>query len=603
MTHQALTTYRALLDAAAAAHYAGHTEWAERPNVKGYERNPKWDYRPCEDGSPAFVIVPTGDRSTMRLANCRERLQAMAEQVRKHWALYGGGPKPDELKPKPRKASEWSARLVRCWLGQIEDKDHAGAMLTAEQLGGWYALVGNTPDSHARGFVAPQQVEGLPERIVSACRDDGRWVVMDRVSAVTLCNQKARSRASAEADAFAQMQQVAQRRGITPEALLSDALARVQPAADGLDQWRKRWDLVDVAPVSEVAQPVPEPAELVQAPEPAELVHQAPEPAPGYPGDALPPALLAKIATHRSGSMKQEAPYKRAGYIRDARDGWTDLTPTGREYLQANGYSWQTKIGWAKQTPEPAPEVHQAEPVQVADQAPEPGSVNPAGSPVPEVLTGAHVRRLMRAHGATIERVAVSLQTTRARVRLVRERGLSGLPMVLDWLQGITGRAPALAGGIWWHDQVRRPGLPRPEPAELVTAAPGGPPGASDPPMASPATDYPIIPHGFSVALTQRFRPIQARPMRTRRAEIRTRRAPMRTKWQPLQAVQARARLPCPGPAGRPGGRAGGLAPRGQAPPPGVAASAAPSPGCRGQCGPSATLTRFLHPAIQEFTR
>jgi pyruvate/2-oxoglutarate dehydrogenase complex dihydrolipoamide acyltransferase (E2) component len=245
---------------------------------------------------------------------------------------------------------------------------------------------------------------------------------------------------------------------------------------------------------------------------------------------------------------------------------------------------------------DPAPEVHQAEPVQaqaqhqapepaeLVHQAPWPGSVNPAGSPVPDVLTGAHVRRLMRAHGVTIERVAVSLGVTRARVQQVRERGLSGLPYVLDWLQGITGRAPALARGVWWHDQGRPPGLPGPEPAELVTAAPGGPPCGSDPPMASPATDYPINPHGFSVALTQRFRPIQARAMRTRHADIRTRRAPMRTRWQPLQPVQAGARLPCPGLAGRPGGRAGGLAPRGQAPPwvsrpvrhppPGVAASA-----------------------------
>jgi len=282
MTHQALTTYRALLDAAAVAHYPGHTEWAERPNVQGYERN-QWDYRPCADGSPAFVTVPTGERATMRIANNKARLEHMADHVRKHWTLYGGGPKPDDLKPKARKASAWPAGLVRCWLGQVEDKDHAGAMLTAEQLGGWYALVGNTPDSHARGFVAPQPVEGMPERIVSACRDDGRWVVMDRVSGLSLCNQKARSRAAAEADALDRTRETAQRRGTTPDALLSDALARSTPAADGLDQWRKRWDLVEVAPVAEQAQHVPEVAPVLDQVQPAPVAPVVADPAPVAP--------------------------------------------------------------------------------------------------------------------------------------------------------------------------------------------------------------------------------------------------------------------------------------------------------------------------------
>ena len=282
MTHQALTTYRALLDAAAVAHYPGHTEWAERPNVQGYERN-QWDYRPCADGSPAFVTVPTGERATMRIANNKARLEHMADHVRKHWTLYGGGPKPDDIKPKARKASAWPVGLVRCWLGQVEDKDHAGAMLTAEQLGGWYALVGNTPDSHARGFVAPQHVEGMPERIVSACRDDGRWVVMDRVSGLSLCNQKARSRAAAEADALDRTRETAQRRGTTPDALLSDALARSTPAADGLDQWRKRWDLVEVAPVAEVAQPMPEVAPVLDQVQPAPVAPVVADPAPVAP--------------------------------------------------------------------------------------------------------------------------------------------------------------------------------------------------------------------------------------------------------------------------------------------------------------------------------
>lgn len=262
MTHQALTTYRALLDAAAVA-----------PGAR--EDNPE-----C---LPARIVIRTGDRSSMTVRNTRERLQELADHVRKHWGLYGGGPKPDEIKPKARKASTWPAGLVRCWLGQIQDQDHAGAMLTAEQLGGWYALVGNTPDSHARAFVAPQHVEGMPDRIVSACRDDGRWVVMDRLSGQTVCNQKARSRASAEADALARLQEMAERRSTTPEAFLSDALARVQPAADGLDQWRKRWGLVEVAPV--VADPAPVVAEVADpAPVAAVLdqVQPLPDVAPGY---------------------------------------------------------------------------------------------------------------------------------------------------------------------------------------------------------------------------------------------------------------------------------------------------------------------------------
>ena len=803
MTHQALTTYRALLDAAAVA-----------PGKQ--EDNPE-----C---LPARIVIPTGDRSSITVCNTRERLQDLAEHVRKHWTLYGGGPKPDELKPKPRKASAWPAGLVRCWLGQIEDKDHAGAMLTAEQIGGWYALVGNTPDSHAGGFVAPQPVEGLPERIVSACRDDGRWIVMDRVSGLTLCNQKARSRAAAEADALDRTRETAQRRGTTPGALLSDALAGTQPAADGLDQWRERWGLVEVAPVAEVAHPVPELAPVVDqaqpvaqvapvldqvqpvapevapvaevapvldqvqpvAPEVAPVAEVAPvldQVQPVAPSYALPGNVfddwrgaegLAFVPSDRQrvvlqaveralseglfysteilarcaellqpsdadkarGAGKVEGGYfgmdlyyaqcnikaqkrhqeqaatlralrptvgdvygvlvfndykvSRACKVeevsdegeivlslcRGARPGWR-VTVSAVQIAYAMDRAHEKgarRGGWkdwmaAHPVPELAPEVapvaevapvlDQVQPVAdqvqpapvvavVADPAPVAAMVaDPApvvavvADPAPVVdrpLTEAW-RRLQEAYGEADPRTppfrpALShLRNTQHAMR----RAAAGHTGPI-W-QPLQGHAPPHRGRAWQAMGGAAPGQHGPGKAR-TRAWPGACSWGLADKSPSPATDYPIIPHGFSVALTQRFRPIQARPMRTRRADIRTRRAPMRTRWQPLQPVQARAPLPCPGPAGRPGGRAGGLAPRGQAPPLGVAASAAPSPGCRGQCGrpfpgcrgqcgwgerksssptmlelfrcqrssavlarpSSANLTRVLHRSIQEFT-
>jgi hypothetical protein len=873
MTHQALTTYRALLDAAAVA-----------PGKR--EDNPE-----C---LPARIVIPTGDRSSITVCNTRERLQDLAEHVRKHWTLYGGGPKPDDLKPKPRKASAWPAGLVRCWLGQIEDKDHAGAMLTAEQIGGWYALVGNTPDSHARGFVAPQQVEGLPERIVSACRDDGRWVVMDRVSGLSLCNQKARSRAAAEADALDRTRETAQRRGITPEALLSDALARVQPAADGLDQWRERWGLVEAAPVAEVAHPVPELApEVAPVAEVAPVLDQVqpvPEVAPTL--DQVQPAPVVAVvadpapvvdrplteAWRRLQEAYGEADPRTMAARKEARaETWTSLDGSAVRYMmrrdghtirslaqsmgitqkrvrhvrehgvQGRAYvlDWLQALAgtpWApvadqvqpvpevapvsevaQPVPEPAPEVHQAEPVQVQAQAPKPApevhqaepvqaqaqhqAPEPADLPALRAVVQHHADQY-HAHGraeiadAAFDALMARLRTGEVQAgqpvppdsptRTVGARPVSGLPKVAhlvrmlsltstaapdglaqwdaalraelaelghpqpgpvayacepkidgvalvaryeagrlvrlatrgngkqgedvtraarlvqdlpdrldtqhppdvldvvgevfmmrtDWralndhralhgaqpyqdargavvaaLQRKPGPGPAddagplrlrfAAHGVglvegWpgrpdMHsqtmDELQRMGLPvcplrqlvhgpeglqayRARAAAWRDAAPfdtdglvfkvdsrglqarlgfdgRAPRWALADKSPSPATDYPINPHGFSVALTQRLRPIQARAMRTRRADIRTRRAPMRTRWQPLQPVQARAPLPCPGPAGPPSGRAEGPAPRGQAPPLGVAASAAPSPGCRGQCG---TLPRVSRP-------
>lgn len=241
-------------------------------------------------GRVSFAFAPApGVRSSLAVRRIRPRLLALAEQVRKQPALYGGG-RIEQEKPraarKPRAA--WSAGLVRCWLAQLAEQDYGGAMLTAEQIGGRYYLCGGS-DNRARAFVAPMPVEGLPERIISACRDDGRWVVMDSLSGLSICNQRATSRAKAEADALDRARGAAEKRGATVEALLSDALARA--AADDESaaraEWCRRRNIADprecdpaaavgAAPVE--CDPAEAPAAPVEceAPESAEALQAAP---------------------------------------------------------------------------------------------------------------------------------------------------------------------------------------------------------------------------------------------------------------------------------------------------------------------------------------
>lgn len=127
-------------------------------------------------GKLSFTFNPSpGVRSSFNITGTRPKLLAMAEQVRKHWALYGGGPKPVVEKPVKR-AVTWSANVIKVWLAQIEDRDFAGAMLTAENLGAKYY-----PGNRDSVFVlaAPIQVDGLPDGMCSARRGDGRWTVSD----------------------------------------------------------------------------------------------------------------------------------------------------------------------------------------------------------------------------------------------------------------------------------------------------------------------------------------------------------------------------------------------------------------------------------------
>ena len=407
MKHQALTTYRALLDAAAQAPYAGWTEWVERPNVPGYERK-DWDRRPCEDGSPAFVVVPTGDSSTMRLANSRLRLEQMAEKVRANWALFGGGPKPAEFRPKPRRARAWSGSMMSVWSAALDDGHQEDVLSIALQhLGG---RVYQTEGRRAFLLLAPQPVEGLPVQLQSWRRDDGRYVVAEVNTGQAVDITGKTSRREAERAALVAWEAIApdvRASRVAACAANCHVAGRTADPRAALEDWCAARGLADVP---EYVPPVAaDPAPEVPQPEPTQVQHQAPEP---------------------------------------------------------------------------------AEPLQVANPVPEPAPGAPVGAPVPDALTGAQVRRLMRVHRATIGGVATRMQLSCARVRHVRDRGLSGLPQVLDWLQGITGRPPTMHAGTWWHEQAGNPG-PAPSLREPAPARPPAEPLTADP-VASVA--YPARP-------------------------------------------------------------------------------------------------------------
>jgi hypothetical protein len=420
MKHQALTTYRALLDAAAAAPYEFFSVWSSRE---------------ADDGHESHVSIPTGPTSMMRLANCRERLQQMAEKVRTHWALFGGGPKPAELKPKPKRAPAWSARLMSVWSAALEEGHQEDILSIALQhLGG---RVYQTEGRRAFLLLAPQPVEGLPVQLQSWRRDDGRYVVAEVNTGHAVDNTGKTSRLEAERAALVAWEAIApdvRAARLAACAANCHMAGRTADPRAALEDWCAGRGLADVPeyvpPVVADSGPEVHQAESVQ------VQHQAPEPA---------------------------------------------------ESVQVQ-----------HQAPEPA------ESVQMANPVPEPAPGAPVGAPVLDALTGAHVRRLMRVHRATIGGVAARMQVSCARVRHVRARGLAGLPQVLDWLQGITGRPPTMHAGTWWHDQAGNPGpaagLPEPAPArppaEPVGADPAAPvPYPAQPPaeplMADPAAPVP----------------------------------------------------------------------------------------------------------------
>ena len=55
---------------------------------------------------------------------------------------------------------------------------------------------------------------------------------------------------------------------------------------------------------------------------------------------------------------------------------------------------------------------------------------------------GTAIRRLMRCHKVTIAALAQRMDISQARVRQVRQRGLSDPAYVRDWIEAITGRDP-----------------------------------------------------------------------------------------------------------------------------------------------------------------
>ena len=57
---------------------------------------------------------------------------------------------------------------------------------------------------------------------------------------------------------------------------------------------------------------------------------------------------VASIATARSGSASDFAKYKSEGLLKDAADGWIDLTPKGQNVLESGGYQYDPKIGWKR---------------------------------------------------------------------------------------------------------------------------------------------------------------------------------------------------------------------------------------------------------------
>ena len=129
---------------------------------------------PARPGVLWFRYAVDGARCAVKLHNNRARLSAFAEQVRKNWALYGGGPVPAELvRPRaPRRAVTWSPVLLKVWAQQIECSAWDDVVRMAiNSLGG---IFGYSTKAAPLLWVAPLSVAGLPDRFVSCRRDDGK---------------------------------------------------------------------------------------------------------------------------------------------------------------------------------------------------------------------------------------------------------------------------------------------------------------------------------------------------------------------------------------------------------------------------------------------
>ena len=258
--------------------------------------------------------MPDGVRSSMTVRRTRARLLALADTVRIKWALFGGGPVPADLvKPKAvKRAVTWPASIIKVWLQQFEDKDYAGALLTGERLDAVFY-----PGAKGCAFIlaAPIQVEGLPEGVCSARRNDGKWVVACMQSGRAIESRGYGSRKTAEESAISEVARV----GLDK---LTAALERNRADAVDHDEARAAWckacNIEDPREPAQVAQPAPEseegaesadewaarmvamvaqPVDVAPVATAPDALERSPEPAPvPVAPDAAPVAPVAAVA-------------------------------------------------------------------------------------------------------------------------------------------------------------------------------------------------------------------------------------------------------------------------------------------------------------------
>lgn len=140
-----------------------------------------------------FIRIRTGERSTIKILNTRERISEMVATVRRSPGLFGGG-KVDKVAPA-RKATTWKARSVSMVWELIQDGDYSAALAMADTLGAMFYEF----NGHAGLTWAPMLVDGMPEGFVSARRWDGAYTVFHTASMLAMNgNTKATSRNKAE---------------------------------------------------------------------------------------------------------------------------------------------------------------------------------------------------------------------------------------------------------------------------------------------------------------------------------------------------------------------------------------------------------------------
>lgn len=252
----------------------------------------------------SFTFRNNAGRASVTVLANGPRLLAMANTVRKHWNLYGGGPLPVDLaKPRaPRKTVSWPATVLRAWRIQMQEPDHLGAMITGDTLGVAYFPASGSV--RAIALAAPVQVDGLPDRMCSALRHDGRYVVACMITGRAIIVAGAGSRARAEADALAEWERIGADKAVAQiserrrDPADTAAARQTWCAAHGID------DPADSAPA--LAAEVVTPAMADPAPE---VVAPGAPPVAGWPGCAdSPPPPLAPVQTPPDSTSPESAP-------------------------------------------------------------------------------------------------------------------------------------------------------------------------------------------------------------------------------------------------------------------------------------------------------